>query len=133
MCFTTCGKEYLFATKSDCNDCITPRPDYGLIHIKLSPDVSSDSILVMVFKGRFTEKMLQDNSDLIYTGVTKKSTLDVDVSLDTYYSVVAKYKVGDKTYYVVDGDKIKLYDIESTCETDCWIIRGGKMNCTYKF
>jgi hypothetical protein len=131
--FTTCGKEYLFATKEDCNDCITPRPNSGPLHIKLSPRSREDTISVKVFKGRFVEKMLLDHSSQIYSFKTTETLVDVDVNLDEYYSVVAVYKVDGKTYYVVDGDKIKLYDIESTCDTECWIIRGGKINCILKF
>jgi hypothetical protein len=133
LLFTTCGKEYLFATKDDCNNCISPRPYYGPINIRLSQRATTDTILVKVFKGKFTEKMLRDNENIIYSAKTTDGSLDVDVPLDEYYSVVAEYKVDGKTYYVVDGDKIKSYSIESTCETDCWIIRGGKINCRLKF
>jgi hypothetical protein len=74
-----------------------------------------------------------NDDKVIFQDTITESSIDVDVLLDKYYSVVADYYVNGKIFRVVDGDKIKLYSIENTCDFECWIIRGGDINCKLKF
>jgi len=129
----SCGNEYPFASQSDCDSCFSSKPDVGPFQVDLSDKTLDQGIVVKVFKGKFTEKMQYDDSQLIFLDTARSTPYNVDVSLDEYYSVVAEYMVDGKKYSVVDGDKIRAYSIKSTCNTDCWIIRGGKADCRLKF
>ena len=129
----SCGNEYPFATETDCNDCYTDKPSSGTISIKLSEDKIKDGVIVKVYKGKFTEEMALNDSQVYFDDTIHKASVDVDVPLDQYYSVLAQYKVNGIKYNVVDGDNIKLYSIKSTCNFDCWIIKGGQINCMLKF
>jgi hypothetical protein len=129
-----CGKEYPFATESDCDDCYTEKPEYGAFHINLDDQKSDSAIIVSMYEGKYTEAMRNDDSHLVFRDTIKnESSIDVDVPLNKYYSVVAEYQVNGAKYRVIDGDGIKVYSINSTCDFDCWIIRGGKANCKLKF
>ncbi len=129
-----CGKEYPFASESDCDDCYTEKPENGPFHINLDTEKADSIVIVSMYEGKFSESTMNDDSHLVYYDTIRgESSIDVDVPLDKYYSVVAEYQVNGVKYRVVDGDKIKVYSIESTCDFDCWIIRGGKVNCKLKF
>jgi hypothetical protein len=129
----SCGKEYPFADDADCDECFTDKPETGEMIIKLSEDKLKDGVVIKIYKGKYTENMIFDDSKLIYNDTIYNKPDDIFVPLDQYYSVVAQYKVDGIKYNVVDGDKIKLYSIKSTCGFACWIIRGGEVNCRLKF
>ncbi len=126
----SCGEEYLFASQSDCDSCFSSKPEFGIFQVDLSDKTLDQGVVVKVFKGKYTEKMQYDDSQ-IYLDTAHNTPYAVkdEVPLDEYYSVVAEYIVDGKKYSVVDGDKIRAYSIKNTCNTDCWIIRGGKADC----
>ena len=133
----SCSNEYLFASQSDCNNCVDTKPTYGDLTISLSAYKSDSSIVLRVYDQKYTQDMLYDDSKIVDYEVVPNSQSEwtVEVPVDKYYSVVAEYTVNKKTYFVVGGDKLKTYTVKSSCELDydCWITKGGNINCELKF
>jgi hypothetical protein len=127
----SCGDEYLWASQSDCNDCLSPKPTKSTLIIDLSNPAKR--VPVRVYKGKYNTSMDYDNSQLIFQDTATISPYYVDVPVNEYYSVVAEYTRGSDKYKVVDGSEIRALSIKSTCNTDCWIIKGGTMDCRLKF
>jgi hypothetical protein len=127
----SCGEEYPWATQSDCNNCISPKPTESSLIIDLSNP--KKRIPIRVFKGKYNPKMDFDETSLIYKDTATISPYYVDVPVNEYYSVVAEYSKDGTIYKVVDGSELRAYSIKSTCNEDCWIIKGGIMNCQIKF
>lgn len=127
----SCGDEYLWATESDCNDCISPKPTQSYLIIDLTNP--ANKIPIRVYKGKYNETMEYDDSQLIYKDTATVTPFNVDVPINQFYTVVAEYTDGTKKVKVIDGSEIKALSVKSTCNTDCWIIKGGTMDCRLKF
>jgi hypothetical protein len=127
----SCGDEYPWASQSDCDNCISPKPTSSTIIIDLSNP--EQRIPVRVYKGKYDSKMEYDDTQLIYMDTATITPYNIEVPVNEYYSVVAEYSKGGKTYKVIDGSELHAYSIESTCNSDCWIIKGGTMDCRLKF
>jgi hypothetical protein len=125
--------EYYGASQSDCDSCYSEKPSYGSLTVNLSDKNLSQGVFLKVYKGKYTEAMRNDDSQLEWSDTVYNTTNYIDVKLDEYYSVVAEYTVNGKKYSVIDGDKIKASSIKSTCNYDCWLVRGGKIDCKLKY
>ena len=127
---TSCGDEYVFATQSDCDNCIYPKPTVGSLIVNFTEQPKG--VALKIYKGLYSED--QSKNNLIYqdTAVSTPFYLD-NVDVNEYYSVEATYATGTRKIKVVDGSRLKLYSIQSTCNSDCWIFKGGIMDCKLKF
>lgn len=128
----SCGDEYFFASEADCEDCIYPKPDLGSLKIEFSDTKSSGYIILKVFKGKYNESPLETN--LYYQDTLETSPAYIDnVPVNEFYSAEVTYAVSGRKVKVVDGSELKVNSIKSTCEKDCYIYRGGEMDCRLKF
>ena len=129
----SCGDEYLFATDTDCKDCISPKPDEGPISIDISIPADNKGVVLKVFKGEYTEQMMNNDTLAFFNDTVKISPIQINVPVNENYSAVAEYISNGKKIKVVDGSKLKLYSVKSTCNEDCWIYKGGSIDCRLKF
>jgi hypothetical protein len=130
--FNTCNSD-IWATEDDCNDCYYPEPDSGNLKISLNPAKSDSAIIVKIFEGKLTDDMISGKVKPEYWDTISESSYEAYVKLDNYYSVIAVYYKNGQKYQVVDGSKIKAYNIESTCNEECWIVKGGDINCKLNY
>ena len=56
----------------------------------------------------------------------------IEVPVDEYYSVEAKYLSGTDTIYVVDGDQFNLKRETSECDKKCYYFKGGIIDVRLK-
>ena len=127
----SCGDEYPWASQSDCNNCISPKPSMSTIIIELTNP--QQRVPIHVYKGKYNPKMEFSDASLIYRDTATITPYNVEVPVNDFYSVVAEYTKDGKKYKVIDGSELRVYSIKSTCNEDCWIIKGGTMDCQLKF
>jgi hypothetical protein len=72
-----------------------------------------------VYKGN-----IEDNN-IEFIDTAYSSDYWVRVPINNYYSIVGKYKAGNKTILVVDGDDFKIKYTENDCEYPCYYYDGG--------
>ncbi len=111
---------------TDCSECYTIKPDTGELIIKLTINDENPKVPIVIYKNN-----IEDN-DIEFTDTARSEDYYIDVPINKYYSVTARYKVNDKTIVAVDGDKIKTKKIYS-CDELCWIIKGGYINVKLKY
>jgi hypothetical protein len=121
--FLSCLDNSVFV---NCDECYSIEPDSGDLIINLTIENPNNKVPLVIYKGQV------DGEKIEYTDTAFSSPYYLYVDLNDYYSVKAKYQTGDKTVYVVDGDKIKTKLVSETCGTDCWVITGGILDAKLK-
>lgn len=111
----------------DCSECYTQRPEYATMTIELTINEENPQVPVIIYLGEY-EKQFIRVVDTAYSSVIK-----IDLAPARFYTVQAKYKVGSKTIYALDGDEIELLKVTSQCDSTCWVIRGGEVNVRLKY
>ena len=114
----SCERKFDFF-EFDCEDCYQEKPESGPLIIYFSFNDENDYVLYTIFKGRF-EDGIEEYAD---TAFFKEEQIEVPV--DEYYSVEAKYVSGSDTIYVVDGDRFNLKRENSECDKKCYYFKGG--------
>lgn len=109
----------------DYSDCQTLEPREGALIIKVTINNENRYVPLEIYRDNIDDGMLIAND----TATTNEH--EFFVTLDRYYSVVAKYKVGEKTILAVNGDRINKSS-SNYCDSTCWNISGGKINVTIK-
>lgn len=127
----SCGDEYLL-DNVDCSECYTPKPEFGPVTVEITINSENKQVPVKVFKGKYEEKYLNDFSSAVHIDTISQSSFVVDLKVNEYYSVAAEYIKDGKKTIVVDGDKLKLYQVSDNCDEVCWIFRGGEIDATIK-
>ncbi len=110
----------------DCDECYSIEPDSADLIIYLSVNNDYPEVPIIVFKGN-----IEDDTDWVDTAVT--SPYYLYSKIDQFYTVKAEYQVGDRIINVVDGDKVKAKHVSESCDVECWVITGGKINAELKF
>ena len=103
----------------DCEDCYQERPDYGPLIIYFSLDDENDFVVYTIYKGEFEDCIFE------YADTAFYNEEQIDVPVNEYYSVEAKYVSGNDTIYVVDGDQFKRRKETSECDKKCYYFKGG--------
>lgn len=128
----SCGDEYIFASESQCEDCLDIKPTTGSLIINFTEQKSKDGVILKIYKGLYLENAVDNN--LISQDTVTISPFYLDgVEVNETYSVEATYTVNNKKIKVIDGNEMKVNSIKATCNKDCWIYRGGEMDCNLKF
>lgn len=127
----SCGDEYLW-DDVDCADCYTPKPKYGPVTISVTADVNNKKIPIKIFKGMYLESYRNDYSSALYVDTLTESKTIFDLEPNEYYSVEAEYTRNGKKILVVNGDKLKRYQVSDKCDETCWIFKGGDIDVTLK-
>lgn len=127
----SCGDEYFF-DDVDCSECYVPKPEYGPVTISFTHNAENSRIPIKIFRGKYEESFLNDNSNVVVVDTVSQSSAIYDLEVNEYYSVAAEYMVNGKKVIVVDGDKLKLYKVSDSCDEVCWIYRGGVIDAEIK-
>jgi hypothetical protein len=100
-------------------------PAKGELKVILTINAENPAVPLYIYKGKIEEGSLQ----LIDTA--KSSVFRINLPVNEYYSVAAKYKSGSKTIFAVDGDRIKRKK-SVMCDSTCWSVVNGKINVKLK-
>ncbi len=118
--FLSCERETNSGFETvDCAECYQVKPQWGPINMKLTINDENPAVHITIYFGD-----IEDN-DIDTSFMAEAEEYWIDVRPDNYYSLVAEYKVGDKTVFAVDGDKLKLKYTSSDCEEPCYYFSGG--------
>jgi len=121
----SCERKFDFF-EFDCEDCYQEKPESGPLIIYFSFNDENDYVLYTIFKGRF-EDGIEEYAD---TAFYKEEQIEVPV--DEYYSVEAKYVSGTDTIFVVDGDRFNLKRENNECDKKCYYFKGGIIDVRLK-
>ena len=114
----SCERKFDFY-EFNCEDCYQEKPETGPLIIYFSFNEENDRVPFTIYKGRF-----EDGKE-VYTGTAFSLEEQIEVPVDGYYSVEAKYVSGTDTIYVVDGDRFNLKRELSECDKKCYYFEGG--------
>ena len=103
----------------DCEDCYQERPDYGPLIIYFSIGKENDYVLYTIFKGEFEKGIIE------YADTAFYEEEQIDVPVNDYYSVEAKYVKENDTIRVVDGDQFNIKKETAECDKKCYYFKGG--------
>ncbi|OQX81036.1 MAG: hypothetical protein B6D61_01185 [Bacteroidetes bacterium 4484_249] len=103
----------------DCSTCYQDRPEMGRLTVALSINSENPFVPLVIYRGNF------ENNDIEYIDTSWSEDYWVEVPVDKYYSVTAKYKDGNKTVIAVDGDKLELEYTSEDCDLPCYYYKGG--------
>ncbi|PLX03362.1 MAG: hypothetical protein C0594_10545 [Marinilabiliales bacterium] len=121
--FSSC-EDYLDV---DCSQCYQYEPTKGDLLIDVTINKENMEVPVIIYKGKPEDGVIE------YADTARGKYFDIEVPLGQYYSVCAKYKVGDKTVTAIDGDKIRVRQIDAECDTTCYYITGGRIDVQLKY
>ncbi len=114
----SCERKFEFI-KFECEDCYQEKPEYGPIIIFFSIEEENDYVLYTIFKGNFEDKIIE------YADTAFFNEEQIDVPVDQYYSVEAKYIQNTDTIRVIDGDMFKVKKETEKCDKECYYYKGG--------
>lgn len=114
----SCERKFEFF-EFNCEDCYQEKPETGPLIIYFSYNEENDHVSFTIYKGRFEDGVVE------YEGTAFTLEEQIEVPVDEYYSVEAKYVSGADTIYVVDGDRFHLKRELSECDKKCYYFKGG--------
>lgn len=114
----SCERKFEFI-EFDCEDCYQEKPDYGPLIIHFSIGGENNFVLYTIYKGKFDDGIIE------YADTAFFVEEQIDVPVNEFYSVEAKYLNGNDTIYVVDGDQFKIKKETSECDKTCYYFKGG--------
>ncbi|MCD4734692.1 MAG: hypothetical protein K8R53_01490 [Bacteroidales bacterium] len=110
----------------DCSECYQDKPDLGPLNARLTINEDNPWVAIIIYRGYFEDKNIE------YNDISFSQDYWVDVPVDRYYSIVAKYIKGTDTIFVVDGDKLKVKHTDDTCDEPCYYFSGGYFDLRLK-
>ncbi|MCK3682483.1 hypothetical protein [Maribellus sp. YY47] len=110
----------------NCDDCYREKPETGPLIIYFSFNHENDFVLYTIYQGNFEEGIVE------YADTAFYKEEQIEVPVDEYYSVEAKYVSGADTIYVVDGDKFNLKREKNECDEKCYYFKGGIIDVRLK-
>lgn len=123
--FFSCKRE-LFTFNVNCDECHTVEPDSADLIVRITINEENEAVPLIFYKGK------AENGIIEWVDTSYTTTLYLYSRVNEFYSVRAKYKKGDKTIYVIDGDKLITKLVSDVCERDCWIVKGGILDVQLK-
>ncbi len=127
----------LFSCKNestnDNGDCIcetSEKPDSAFLNIKVTINDENPYVLLTVYKDKFDPNRTDTTGYLSFIDTARTENYRHFVPVDSYYSVKAKYKSGNKIIYAIDGGVFQAQQ-ESGCSNTCWQMVGGQLDARF--
>ena len=113
--------------EEDCyyNNCNTIEPFETLLSVNYTKNDQNPHPLILLMSGHYEE------NNIIDTLSPDSTNLQVWVSLNHYYTVVAKYKVGNDSVIAIDGKYLEKKSYWE-CDSLCWKYDEGYIDVTLK-
>lgn len=121
----SCYDDFTF-DEINCSECYRVRPENGEIIINVTINNENPGVPVKIYRDKI------ETGRLRIKDTVKTNRVYFEVPLNHYYSVIAKYSVGNDSVFAVDGERIETKKITDQCDTICWIIKGGKYDLRLK-
>ena len=121
----SCDKNFDFL-EIDCSECYSNSPENGELIINVTINNENPEVPIAIYRDRIESGRIRINDT-----ITQK-TVCIEVPLNHYYSVTAKYMVGNDSVLAIDGERIKSQRVTGQCDTVCWIIKGGRYDLRLK-
>jgi hypothetical protein len=115
-----------------CLDCVSDKPDTSALSIKVTINGENPYVVLTIYKDKFNPARKDSAGYIERTDTARKSPYSIEVPVDQYYSVKAKYKSGQKIIYAIDGGIFQVQK-QSGCDNTCWQMVGGRFDATLKF
>lgn len=116
--FTACEPED-WMLQVNCEDCYGYKPDSANLIVYLTIDAENDSIPLTFYRGNY------EDGEIDWQDTATTEEFYLYSKINSYYTVRASYRSGDRVIEAFDGDKMKLYNGESECGSPCYIVKGG--------
>ncbi|MEZ5197398.1 MAG: hypothetical protein R2764_13695 [Bacteroidales bacterium] len=101
----------------DCSECYQDKPDWGPLNATITINDQNPFVPLVIYRGN-----IEDN-DIEYIDTATSKSYWVDVPVDRYYSISAKYLRGEETIFVIDGDELKTKYTETDCDQPCYYFK----------
>lgn len=106
----------------DCSECYQDKPEWGPINVVVTINEQNPFVPLIIYRGDIEE------SNIEYIDTTRSMNYWVDVPVNKYYSIAAKYIRDGDTIFAIDGDEIKVQYTENNCDQPCYYFKGGNMD-----
>ena len=123
--FCSCKDQNNDCTDSDYAGCNTTKPTDGELKAEITINTENPTVPIYIYKGKIEKGELQK------TDTAKTSVYKINLPVNEYYTVAAKYKSGGKTIFAVDGDRIRRKS-SRMCDSTCWSVVNAKVNLKLK-
>mgnify|MGYP007050446224 FL=1 len=111
----------------DCNDCYTTEPEYADITLKLTINDENSAVYYEVYYGK-----IEDNN-FWFSDTAYSEEVAWSAPVNEYYSVKAFYYSKGREIIAVDGTNLRTKYDQSSCSSDCYLIRGDVLNAKFKY
>lgn len=127
LLFSNCEREEpLNSSSINCSECYQDKPEWGPLNVTVTINDQNPFVPLIIYRGN-----IEDN-DIEYIDTTQSTNYWVDVPVNKYYSVAAKYISGEDTIFTVDGDELKMKFAETDCDQPCYYFKGGYIDVRLK-
>jgi hypothetical protein len=111
----------------NCDACFVSEPDSFELEVQLTINSVYDSVYLQFYKGN------AESGKLSWQGEVFTSTFLHRVPVNDFYSVRAQYRTDSAVIIAIDGDKMVSRYVVGSCDTDCWIVKGGFLDVRLKY
>jgi len=129
---SSCGTEDYKSYDDDCSNfsCITTEPFYTNINIKFTRTNEQPNPTIYIMTGNYGEGNVFRT---VHTDSVANYLFDIDVQvpINTYYTVFTRYIKNNDTITALDGDFVYKESYEE-CGYNCWKIKNRYFNINLK-
>ncbi len=111
----------------DCDECFPDKPDYALVDIRFTINGENPSVVYWLYEGDI------DKGELIAVDTAYSSTVQWDLQVDVSYSIVAEYISKGRVINVVDATDLRTKHDRSSCQAECYVVLGDKLDARLRF
>ena len=114
---------------SGCSDksiCLKDRPSSHSLLAKITYNNENKTVPVTIYIGP-----MEDNN-IRYKKVLSKQSNKLWLETDTYFTIVANYKLNGKTYQVVNGITLSVSKSCKTCTKPCYYVENTEIDLRFK-
>lgn len=111
----------------DCDDCYSDNPKYASISINFTLNKENQQVYYTLYKGSI------ENGEIIASEVAITAIKIWYLPTNNQYSILAEYIQGGRCVNVVNGTDLRTRLDRGTCENECYIILGDKLDARLKY
>jgi hypothetical protein len=125
----SCGSDDGSGSSQNCYNCDPEEPTKEFLSVKVTINSENRAVPITIYNEKYNpDKAMK----IVKQDTATKETYQLEVPVNTYYSVRAEYKSGGKTIYAIDGSIFETQK-QAACDNECWQMIGGNLDATLKF
>lgn len=110
----------------DCSECYIDKPEWGAFEAEISLNQENPFVIITTYLGNY------EDNNVAFVDTAYSSNKLIWVNTNTKYTLKADYKKNGRTYYVVNGGRLKVRLNNDTCDRPCYYITGSRMDLRLK-